>query len=213
MQLFDMKWKLTLEAPGVKLWLMARYMDDVRVFLPPIKPGWRGGMEGRTRGIWFKKEWETEDSCLSPTEITKRALEFTMQNVEFTMESGEDFDGGWLPTLDTSLKIGSNNRIMYKFYKKEVSSKRTVQAKTAMEENVKHQIVANDLVRRLLNTSEELGAEYRGAVVDQYAQELSYSGYSMEQIRKVIVNGIQNFSHVCICLDLQVHLYKASSKR
>ena len=82
---------------------------------------------------------------------------------------------------------------MYKFYKKEVSSKRTVQAKTAMEENVKHQIVANDLVRRLLNTSEELGAEYRGAVVDQYAQELSYSGYSMEQIRKVIVNGIKGY--------------------
>ena len=120
-----------------------------------------------------------------------------MQNVEefleFTNESDEDFDGGWLPTLDTSLKVRSNNQILYKFYKKEVGSKRTVLAKTAMEENVKHQLIANDLVRRLLNTSEELGAEYIGAVVDQYAQELSYSGYSMEQIRRVIVNGIKGY--------------------
>ena len=46
MQLFDKKWKLTLEDLGVKLCLMARYMDDVRVFLPPIRLGWRGEYRG-----------------------------------------------------------------------------------------------------------------------------------------------------------------------
>ena len=153
-------------------------------------------MEG-TRGIWYRSEWEDEDRLLSPTEITKRALRFTMQEVEtfleFTVETGEEFEGGWLPTLDTSLKIGSNNQIQYKFFKKEISSRRTVQAKSAMEDNMKYQIISNDLVRRLLNTDEELGAEYRKKVIDQYTEELSNSGYKKEQIRRIIVNGIKGY--------------------
>ena len=57
--------------------------------------------------------------------------------------------------------MGEGNQILYKFYKKEMSSRRTVQAKSAMEMNTKLQILGNDLVRRLLNTSEELGEEYK----------------------------------------------------
>ena len=66
---------------------------------------------------------------------------------------------GWLPTLDTSLKVGSDNKIKYRFYEKETCSQKTVQRRTAMEENVKLKIVSNDLVRRLCNSMEELGSE------------------------------------------------------
>ena len=41
MQLFDNKWKMTLEELGVKVWLLIRYVDDMRVALPPIREGWR----------------------------------------------------------------------------------------------------------------------------------------------------------------------------
>ena len=61
-----------------------------------------------------------------------------------------------------------------------------------MEENIKIKIVANDLVRRLGNSLEELGEEEYTRVVDQYAQKLLNSGYSMEQTRNIIVSGIQS---------------------
>ena len=71
-------------------------------------------------------------------------------------------------------------------------SKRTVQAKSAMDDNVKYQIVSNGLVRRLLNTDEKLGAEFRKIVLDQYAGELANSGYK-ERIRRKLVNGIKGY--------------------
>ena len=51
----------------------------------------------------FKLSWEREDQELSALEITKRVLWETINGVEeflsFTMETGEDFIDGWLPTL------------------------------------------------------------------------------------------------------------------
>ena len=35
--------------------------------------------------------------------------------LSFTVESGEDFEGGWLPTLDTNLKVNKANQVQFKF--------------------------------------------------------------------------------------------------
>ena len=41
MQLYDNKWLRRMEDMGVTIWLLCRYMDDSRAFLPEIKAGWR----------------------------------------------------------------------------------------------------------------------------------------------------------------------------
>ena len=70
---------------------------------------------------------------------------------------------------------------------------RTVQLRAAMDENSKINILSNDMMRRLLNTKEELGAEVRGAVVDRYGAKLLRSGYSREQTQRILKNGIKGF--------------------
>ena len=62
-----------------------------------------------------------------------------------------------------------------------------------MNENCKMQILSNDTVRRLLTTREDLGATYKGAVIDQYAEKLLHSGYTREQTRKILKNGIKGY--------------------
>ena len=122
MQVFDAKWGMKLNNLGVRTWLTVRYVDDMRVALPPIKSGWRW-YEG---GLKFNLRWEIEDKNISPEMRTKSILAKTMEGVEeyleFTMESGEDFEGGWLPTLDTSLKVGEDNRVMVRFYERNHSA-------------------------------------------------------------------------------------------
>ena len=54
---------ISLEADGF-------YVDDGRVILYGLRPGWRW-MEGK---LWFCKEWETEDSMLSDIRRTKNAI-------------------------------------------------------------------------------------------------------------------------------------------
>ena len=194
MQLFDIKWKEILQEARISTEMLARYMDDARALLHPFKCGWRYD----TRGLVFCQKWVVEDQNLTPTERTKRVLAMTMQGIEhfleFTYETCEDdgFDG-WLPTLDTCLRVGEENLVEYKYYEKPTCSKRTVQQKTAMNENSKLQIVSNDLNRRLKNTMEELGAPSKVAVVEQYALKLFRSGYSREQTRKILRNGIKGY--------------------
>ena len=131
--------------------MMVRYVDDSRIALPPIREGWKW-VEGALK---YTKKWELEDRMRGTTAEgrTKNVLKGTMNGIEnyleFTVESGEEFDGGWLPTLDTCLKVREDNIVEHKFYEKETSSSKTVQKRTAFEENSKIQVVSYDLVRRL----------------------------------------------------------------
>ena len=172
MQLFDSKWKRVLAENGIRTWEVMRYVDDARAILPPVKPGWRWS-QGRLR---FCKRWRMEDMEIPGERRTKEILGQSMQGVEsylkFTMESGEDFQGGWLPTLDTTLRVEEDNSIMYRYYEKETTTNQTVQKSSAMEENCKIQILANDLVRRLGNTRDDGDSKEVSRVVDGYGQKL-----------------------------------------
>ena len=64
-----------------------------------------------------------------------------------------------------------------------------------MGEDAKIQTVSNDLRRRLLHNSEAMGAGSKKRVVDQYAQKLRNSGYEIEQVRRIIFNGIKGYEN------------------
>ena len=49
------------------------------------------------------------------------------------------------------------------------------------------------MTRRMMNTSEMVPLEQRLAVVDGYGQKLTGSGYSTDQIRRVIVGGLTGY--------------------
>ena len=133
----------------------------------------------------------------SQLEVTVEVIKESMRGVtsflKFTYETGEDFPGGWLPTLDTSLKVASNNLTLYKYFEKPTTINTTILRVTAMAENPKIQSLSNDLVRRLLNTKEDLPREYRAEVIDNYGRKLLTSGYSYEQTVKILVNGAKGY--------------------
>ena len=144
--------------------------------------------------VHWRKEWLEEDKERSLQEITKRAVDGSMQEVydflRFTTETEEEFEDGWLPTLDLGLQV-RNNRVWHKFYEKLTTSKVTVQERSAMEEVVKSKILSNDLTRRLFNTMEGLPREEWNKVVDGYGQKLLTSGFSREKEVEILVAGIR----------------------
>ena len=108
---WDCKWKERMQQSNIKVEDDGRFVDDARVFMYPVRPGWR--WEGG--GLWFSKAWEEEDALLSPTERTKRVIHASMQGLtrclSFTVETAEEFSGGWLPTLDFKLRVNQANII------------------------------------------------------------------------------------------------------
>ena len=139
----------------------------------------------RSQTDWTKNTW-WEDR-IEDHFITCEVEPF----LRFTIESQEDFPTGWLPTLDTSLRVNGKNQIEFKFYEKPEASKKTVQMKTALEENTKMKILANDLMRRFFNTMEDLPKEDKWCIMNDYSQKLLDSGYSFDQTRKIIINGVR----------------------
>ena len=140
--------------------------------------------------------WEVEGG-VSAESRTKTILGESMQGIEsylsFTMESGEDFDEGWLPTLDTTLRVEEDNSIMYKYFEKATTTNQTVQKASAMDENSKIQILANDMIRRLGNTKESVTNKEVSMVVDVYGQKLMNSGFSLDQARSIVISGIKGY--------------------
>ena len=105
---------------------------------------------------------------------------------------------GWLPTLDVALKVTPENQIAYKFYEKPEGARSTIQFKSAMGENAKHQILSQEMVRRLLNTSQGAQEGVLEEITDKYAEKLHNSGYRLEQIRKIILAGVKGYASMLV---------------
>ena len=145
----------------------------------------------------YCKRWELEDMSRSTLDVTLDILKDSMRGVmsylTFTYESGQDYQDGWLPTLDTSLLVDQDNKVLYKYFEKPTTTNTTILKTTAMAENPKVQCLTNDLVRRLLNTKEDLPLEYRAEVVDKYGVKLLTSGYGRDQTLRILMGGAKGY--------------------
>ena len=189
---WDREWMRTMEENIITINGYWRYMDDGRILLPAFKAGWRW----KENELKFSQKWVQEDENKTGLQRTMEIVEASLQGVhsflKFTIEVGEGA-GEWLPTLDMMMRVEENNMVSFKYYEKPTTSNTMVQKRTALGENSKNQILANDLMRRLGNTDERQGVQVRGEVVDGFAKKVLTSGYSIQQTRRIIINGIRGW--------------------
>ena len=145
----------------------------------------------------FRKSWTLEDHGTCPTKRTVDILEATIQGVvkglKMTVETKLDFEDQKLPTLDLSLLVTEENRVGFIFYEKPTVSNLTIQKRSALNENSKVQSFSNEVIRRLLNTSEGASRELKGEILDHFSVKLLTSGYNKEQVGKIILGGIRGY--------------------
>lgn len=73
--------------------------------------------------------------------------------LNFTTELGEDFMDGKLPSLDTNVWVVDGWLIMHEFFEKTMASNLMVEAGSALSKDVKLGTLAEEVGRRLRNTS------------------------------------------------------------
>ena len=199
---YTVKWKERMTTWNVVLELDALYVDDGRVALYGLRSGWRW-FRG---GLWFCREWEIEDATKSPISRTKDAIGASMSNItdclSFTVESEEDFESAWLPTLDMSLRVNKHNIIQYMFFEKPTSSSVCLQADTALSQNGLVQSLVEEVKRRMLTTSLDIPMQIRCEILDKFAQKMMNSGHSLEAARRNTISGIKGYeSKIAKCLQ------------
>ena len=162
------------------------YVDDVRWVLDAITRGLRYQHEAGV--LIYDPTYEEMYSHLDEHEYTSKILLEIMNSfhhdMTFTCEHELQFDDGYLPTLDCKLRVNkpdnSHPNIEYLFYKKPVSSKLGIVQTSALPENTKRSTIAQDVIRRLSNTSRNVSREVKNMIINEYTSQLERSGYSRE---------------------------------
>ena len=68
--------------------------------------------------------------------------------------------------------------------------------KSAMPEGTRRATLNQEMIRRMVNTSEMVDMEKRIDIIDKYAQKLINSEYSLEQTRNAIVGGLKGYERL-----------------
>ena len=79
----------------------------------------------------------------------------------------EEMVGGVLPTLELVLWVSSDNRILFAFFEKEMVSPMVLHKRSAMPEGVRRATLNQEMVRRMINTSEGWNCGWIRSEADQ----------------------------------------------
>ena len=186
-----------IERLNIKTVAGARYMDDIRLWLHAIRLGWRL-VEGE---LVYKREWRLEEEGIGVTSLEKttQILKDIMNSIcgwlTLTMET-EDMFGGVLPTLDLELWVRADNKVLFKYFEKAMVPDMVLHKRSAIPESTRRATLNQELIRRMVNTSEMVGMSMRLEIVDKYAKKLINSEYSVEYTRSAIVGGLKGYERL-----------------
>ena len=185
----DKKWASMQRLWGLSVQLYIRYIDDLRIYLRPIAKGWR----------WLEGGWVFDasfDDTRNPQERTcqeiAKSLNDTMSFLTFTAESEDDFNNGFLPTLDAQTKVMDNGEIMFKFFMKPMCNNIMIQYGTALPKDTIFASLRQDLVRRMLNTM-SVPWDERLVIVEDFIQLLRNSGHSFTFIKAITLQALTKY--------------------
>ena len=92
--------------------------------------------------------------------------------------------------------MSRENRILFSFFEKSMVSSMVLHKMSAIPEGVRRATLNQEMVRRMLNTSEGVSSTKRLELVDGYAQKLVNSEYSVEEARKIIIGGLKGYERL-----------------
>jgi hypothetical protein len=118
------------------------------------------------------------------------AINSVNNNLVFTCELPEEFEDKKLPTLDFYLWLDKMGLLHHSFFQKSMKTPLVIMEQSAMSDNQRHSILANELIRRLSNTDhEDIDLEETTKIIDVFTQQLKSSGYNRKTAREIVVSG------------------------
>ena len=148
---------------------------------------------------WTKKDMEEdkrmkyeqkESTNTRMSRLCLPAINTVNRDLVFTAEKPEDFKDNKLPTLDFFLWLQRNGLLNHSYFQKSMKTPLVIMEQSAMSDNQRHSILANELIRRLSNTNhEDQDTEETASIMEVFTQQLKSSGYSRKTSREIVVSG------------------------
>ena len=190
MSLWDKLWACCQYKSSLFCPLFIRYVDDIRIYLHPINEGW----------TWNGSEWsyspDRKDDYTYEQGIKIHILETLngiLESVTLTIERKSDFTTGMLPTLDFQTRVRQDWEVEFLYYAKPMSSGLVIQCGTALSKQTVFSSLRQDLIRRLMNTSEHFNIGSQIDIIEVFTQSLSNSGHSYVFSKSIILQALTRF--------------------
>ena len=189
---WDRTWGYMQLRYGLIVQLFCRYIDDIRLYLRPLLPGYKWTNNG-----WvFTQDPDDRSPETRTVDELNKSLNDTWSFLEFTTEQETQFNDAYLPTLDFATKVEESGYVKYKFYNKPMTSNLVLQNGTALSNGCVFSSLRQDLVRRLYNSDLSMGIEYRIKLVEDYIQLLTNSGHKFSYIKSIVLQALTKFSYM-----------------
>ena len=118
-----------------------------------------------------------------------------------------------MPVLDLKVWLNEDDKIMFRFFEKDMVSKFTVMRKSALSWVTKKITLAGEITRRLLNTSPALISQgYAEDDIDRFLYKLMRSGYNVDERSIIEKEGRARYENIISQVNAGVRpLYRNSS--
>ena len=172
---WDLKFVQKLKDLKIGVDLYGRFKDDIGLILDSLPKGtWFSKVydeliyENVTFGKSFK-EFEKMNLEEIYEERNKHNLEketmsviteianYVHPMIQFTSDVPSNHDDNLMPILDFKVNLNSKNEAFHEFYEKETKNDRVILASSAIPWKAKENILVNEALRRLRNTTSKLG--------------------------------------------------------
>ena len=127
-----------------------------------------------------------------------------MDFLEFTTENELDFENGFLPTLDTQMKVEDDGSVTYKFFSKPMNNNLVIENGTALPRNIIFGSLRQEIVRRMQNTSMNVDKDTKVSLIEEMIQLMINSKHKFAFIKSVVLQGLSKFSHMVYRATLPV---------
>ena len=120
----------------------------------------------------------------------------TVSELRFTYDCPSKNSTKCVPVLDVQMWVSTNNKVLYKFYKKPCSSPYTLLKRSAIPESTKRETNFQEGLRRLSRTSLEVDWSTRQQDLAEYSMMLKLPGYSQEYRRNTLSGILKRWDTV-----------------
>ena len=201
MQDWSEEYKKILENSRLRTPLLAGYVDDGRQGSTTLPLGMR--FSSSENKFMYCKDAEQEDKILRTKGETNNqrmarvcitAMNSINSDLEFTVETQEEFENERLPTLDFTIWLEKDGTINHMYYQKNMKTPLVIMNRSATSTQQKIQILSNEMTRRLFNINRD-GVEIQEyiQVIDQLTQELRNSEYEYKTALEIVASGIRGW--------------------
>ena len=109
--------------------------------------------------------------------------------IRLTVEYPSKHSNGFMPMY--------NNKVIYKFYSKPMSSPYVILSNSAMPDKVKRNCLVQECLRRLRNTSRSLDWTLKAEILSDFSNKMRVSGYCARYRLEIVQAAVRGYQLQC----------------